>query len=115
MVTQCFSFCVQAEDGIRDTSVTGVQTCALPISTCLQRPSKTCDWAASPTCRWNTAWCMPTAAGCGSRPAATSPSVTPRADRKSVGRERVESRVGGGARKKKKGKGEEQDREQPAT
>src|SRR5437762_14280394 len=27
----CFFF--QAEDGIRDTSVTGVQTCALPIST----------------------------------------------------------------------------------
>src|SRR5437879_12244136 len=24
-------FCFQAEDGIRDTSVTGVQTCALPI------------------------------------------------------------------------------------
>ena len=26
-------FFIQAEDGIRDTSVTGVQTCALPIST----------------------------------------------------------------------------------
>src|SRR5207245_5225935 len=25
-------FCVQAEDGIRDATVTGVQTCALPIS-----------------------------------------------------------------------------------
>ena len=25
-------FFFQAEDGIRDTSVTGVQTCALPIS-----------------------------------------------------------------------------------
>src|SRR5437879_12212492 len=24
-------YCYQAEDGIRDTSVTGVQTCALPI------------------------------------------------------------------------------------
>src|SRR2546430_17181280 len=24
-------FCVQAEDGIRDLTVTGVQTCALPI------------------------------------------------------------------------------------
>src|SRR5437763_14851726 len=29
-VIGCFFF--QAEDGIRDTSVTGVQTCALPIS-----------------------------------------------------------------------------------
>src|SRR5437762_13953796 len=27
----CFVFFFQAEDGIRDTSVTGVQTCALPI------------------------------------------------------------------------------------
>ena len=26
-----FIFFFQAEDGIRDTSVTGVQTCALPI------------------------------------------------------------------------------------
>src|SRR5436189_6015430 len=32
-----FVFFFQAEDGIRDTSVTGVQTCALPISL---------DWAA---------------------------------------------------------------------
>src|SRR5260370_29351902 len=28
----CFFFFFQAEDGIRDSSVTGVQTCALPIS-----------------------------------------------------------------------------------
>src|SRR5260370_25588794 len=27
----CFFFFFQAEDGIRDSSVTGVQTCALPI------------------------------------------------------------------------------------
>src|SRR5260370_5047451 len=30
VLLQCFFF--QAEDGIRDSSVTGVQTCALPIS-----------------------------------------------------------------------------------
>src|SRR5262249_59296305 len=29
---RCFFFFFQAEDGIRDWSVTGVQTCALPIS-----------------------------------------------------------------------------------
>src|SRR5437762_9253775 len=29
-------FFFQAEDGIRDTSVTGVQTCALPILTCAE-------------------------------------------------------------------------------
>src|SRR5438067_12047384 len=30
----CFFFFFQAEDGIRDRNVTGVQTCALPISPC---------------------------------------------------------------------------------
>src|SRR2546425_3162736 len=30
----CFFFFFQAEDGIRDKLVTGVQTCALPISNC---------------------------------------------------------------------------------
>src|SRR2546430_3597915 len=30
---RCFFFFFQAEDGIRDLTVTGVQTCALPIST----------------------------------------------------------------------------------
>src|SRR5258708_10577242 len=39
-LAQCFNCCsylffFQAEDGIRDDLVTGVQTCALPISTCL--------------------------------------------------------------------------------
>src|SRR2546429_1686974 len=29
---RCFFFFFQAEDGIRDVAVTGVQTCALPIS-----------------------------------------------------------------------------------
>src|SRR5208282_957844 len=32
MVLICFFFFFQAEDGIRDATVTGVQTCALPIS-----------------------------------------------------------------------------------
>src|SRR6266702_2682126 len=31
----CFCFFFQAEDGIRDGHVTGVQTCALPISSSL--------------------------------------------------------------------------------
>src|SRR5690606_39946492 len=33
----CFFFFFQAEDGIRDFHVTGVQTCALPISTPVPR------------------------------------------------------------------------------
>src|SRR3989454_1512444 len=32
LVLCCFFFFFQAEDGIRDYKVTGVQTCALPIS-----------------------------------------------------------------------------------
>src|SRR5437763_16442564 len=36
----CFFF--QAEDGIRDTSVTGVQTCALPISPSGRREAHPC-------------------------------------------------------------------------
>src|SRR5258708_16410994 len=39
-------FFFQAEDGIRDDLVTGVQTCALPISLCARRP---------PRCRARTA------------------------------------------------------------
>src|SRR5258706_3908541 len=35
LVQYIFSFFFQAEDGIRDWSVTGVQTCALPISAAL--------------------------------------------------------------------------------
>src|SRR5256886_13267562 len=31
-ISQCVIFFFQAEDGIRDLTVTGVQTCALPIS-----------------------------------------------------------------------------------
>src|SRR2546429_1178176 len=33
-----FFFFFQAEDGIRDVAVTGVQTCALPISSFFMRP-----------------------------------------------------------------------------
>ena len=37
MLYVCFFFFFQAEDGIRDTSVTGVQTCALPIFMVIKR------------------------------------------------------------------------------
>src|SRR3989475_7523305 len=36
----CFFFFFQAEDGIRDLTVTGVQTCALPISLLLHQPER---------------------------------------------------------------------------
>src|SRR3712207_8905192 len=38
MENVCFFFFFQAEDGIRDIGVTGVQTCALPIS--FHRPAE---------------------------------------------------------------------------
>src|SRR6266404_9113593 len=43
MVSFIFFFFFQAEDGIRDKLVTGVQTCALPISAAT-RNSSACSW-----------------------------------------------------------------------
>src|SRR2546421_5241921 len=45
LVFACFFFFFQAEDGIRDLIVTGVQTCALPIS---GRRTRTAGWRRSP-------------------------------------------------------------------
>src|SRR6266699_5975939 len=42
----CFVFFFQAEDGIRDADVTGVQTCALPISEINGGAPKVNDWPA---------------------------------------------------------------------
>src|SRR2546430_3119109 len=39
----CVFFFFQAEDGIRDLTVTGVQTCALPIFFAAQRPDRAAD------------------------------------------------------------------------
>src|SRR4030042_2081116 len=39
----CFFFFFQAEDGIRDVAVTGVQTCALPIWRERQSQAAACD------------------------------------------------------------------------
>src|SRR3712207_8267998 len=38
-----FIFFFQAEDGIRDIGVTGVQTCALPISTSVRTATPSCS------------------------------------------------------------------------
>src|SRR5262249_59868411 len=77
----CFFFFFQAEDGIRDWSVTGVQTCALPISAGRWRSSarstaRACAWCA----------CAPRTAEIG----------------RASCRERVEISGGGGSLKKKK-------------
>src|SRR5437879_13789495 len=63
-VVSCFFF-FQAEDGIRDTSVTGVQTCALPICCC--------NFATACGSRWG--GCAVVVAVCG---------LAARTDRKSV-------------------------------
>src|SRR5207244_7092773 len=42
-------FCFRAEDGIRDDLVTGVQTCALPISTTRARTARS---SARPGAKW---------------------------------------------------------------
>src|SRR5256886_3822478 len=43
-------FFFQAEDGIRDLTVTGVQTCALPISSAISTPGPRSRAAASSAC-----------------------------------------------------------------
>src|SRR5256886_4382920 len=40
----CLVFFFQAEDGIRDLTVTGVQTCALPISAGTVRSARAVSW-----------------------------------------------------------------------
>src|SRR5207249_9148259 len=93
-----FFFFFQAEDGIRDRNVTGVQTCALPIS---GRPARRC-WATSTTRPRNTS-----ASRRPARPGVSATSATASDWRQiEIGRascrERVEISVGGGAVKKKR-------------
>src|SRR3989442_9291901 len=46
--TAPFFFFFQAEDGIRDADVTGVQTCALPISARRARETPRAGWDRTP-------------------------------------------------------------------
>src|SRR3712207_9391097 len=70
------SFFFQAEDGIRDIGVTGVQTCALPI--CSGGPGTTTDRSAC-TSTWSTG-----AGSRASRARTASEDAGSSADRKSV-------------------------------
>src|SRR5690606_35952091 len=45
-VYSLYIFFFQAEDGIRDFHVTGVQTCALPISEAFAAAAATADWTS---------------------------------------------------------------------
>src|SRR5215467_6490465 len=62
-----FFFFFQAEDGIRDYKVTGVQTCALPISHCLQTLSslQACGAATSQARRGGHRWRVARSCGLG--------------------------------------------------
>src|SRR5699024_12224400 len=105
----CFFF-FQAEDGIRDRNVTGVQTCALPI--CRR-------WLP----KWRGTWCMyfpscwrtplrtprmiprcPCAAGSTmtDRGSSRSPTGVPRSEERRVGKEGREGGGGWDRQKKKK-------------
>src|SRR2546429_1962061 len=109
-----YIFFFQAEDGIRDVAVTGVQTCALPIS-----PDRRCRWRAEPercspgTCATPTSTIRRTSA----RSRTWSGSLTSRwagRSRRGIGRAsgrgRGEISGGGGSFKKKKREEREESR-----
>src|SRR5437762_9076115 len=78
-----FFFFFQAEDGIRDTSVTGVQTCALPILTKAdQLPASFTFQGAVNLCCHD----YPYAAGRGNR-SSLSESAELRSEERRVGKE----------------------------
>src|SRR5438067_8171587 len=87
-----FFFFFQAEDGIRDRNVTGVQTCALPISRSGRRPSATenCHAAAwrspPPTARAHAPPQARWRAEC-HRAGRRSPSPLARSEERRVGKE----------------------------
>src|SRR2546430_5173859 len=66
-----FFFFFQAEDGIRDLTVTGVQTCALPISIASRVPSSACV-ATEPRERMTFGWITPSCAARNGAHAASS-------------------------------------------
>src|SRR3712207_7666358 len=88
-----FVFFFQAEDGIRDIGVTGVQTCALPISgtaaspsRCARRSTRSSATASrtrpcSSTGTSSTSTSPPTSAGC------TATTTRPRSEERRVGKE----------------------------
>src|SRR5437763_16530210 len=94
-------FFFQAEDGIRDTSVTGVQTCALPICSICDNGSAavfSCVERVTPGARGSTRN-NPT-------PSAASAGMITRDEiGRASCRERVKSAEGAGEREKKRGGG----------
>src|SRR5262249_58280895 len=106
-------FFFQAEDGIRDWSVTGVQTCALPISArrtwprrsrSRRAPRCTCSPGPSPAASWPASWAP--------RPRRTPSTRRPsRSEVRRVGKG-GRSRGEGGREEEKNSKGQSERREQ---
>src|SRR5690606_39818522 len=100
-------FFFQAEDGIRDFHVTGVQTCALPISE-RRRSSRSTSTTAS--WRRRRRWAPPTpstpAPPTRSRPSAPSPT---RSEERRVGKECRTRRAAEPRRKKTKKEGSDRE------
>src|SRR5690625_7561622 len=80
MLRRCVLFFFQAEDGIRDGHVTGVQTCALPISSTPSARSAVLTSAMLSVPKWKTL-----AASSASAPAATAGAK--RSEERRVGKE----------------------------
>src|SRR5690606_39958870 len=102
-----FFFFFQAEDGIRDFHVTGVQTCALPISRCrastwpaTRWPRWWPDWSWGP--RWRGCWtAWPLSAVSGG--ASSSRAWPGRSEERRVGKEGGARGDGAESRKKSEG------------
>src|SRR5690606_41463001 len=78
------SFFFQAEDGIRDFHVTGVQTCALPISASPARPCSACSRPASRSGACSSATCWPRSR---CSPCSCPPCRCTRSEERRVGKE----------------------------
>src|SRR5205809_7769848 len=84
----CFFF-FQAEDGIRDVAVTGVQTCALPILLDLAE-----RFLGSAAGRLSPGSAPPGRAGPGGRPAGSGSTIATRSEERRVGKECRDRLVG---------------------
>src|SRR5690606_40021935 len=96
LVVHLFCFFFQAEDGIRDFHVTGVQTCALPISSATSLNSNCFKYRRPPWINFVERLDVPAAKSCMSTSAAFNPrlaaSSKTRSEERRVGKE---CRVGG--------------------
>src|SRR5688572_15312812 len=89
MDAEKLSFLFQAEDGIRDLTVTGVQTCALPISSC-----HACEVGRGAVPQSALAWSVECSHGVRAGRGGSAGSTAPAAGQDAVGNRSEERRVG---------------------